>query len=165
MTDISAPPTYEETPPADTSGSAGPDEIDRDGPRDPEQDASGLPPLPMGAGSMFGLVVLIVVLTWVGLARVQSQTRVLELGEEIKQLSDERTALLKRLRRIETERAYLRRPARVRAKASELLGMVPLDPGRRQRVTLHGQQVEPAAQVEPAEHGGGGEPGEEIAVP
>lgn len=140
MTDVTPPSTHQETPAVGATGSAVPEETADAGHRDLEQDASGLPPLPMGAGSMFGLVVLIVVLTWVGLARVQSQTRVLELGEEIKQLSDERAALLKRLRRIETERAYLRRPARVRAKASELLGMVPLDPGRRQRVTLQDDQ-------------------------
>ena len=90
----------------------------------------------MGAGATFTFVALIAIMTWVGLARVESQTRVLETGEEIKLLSDQRSQLLQRLRRLKTERAYLRRPERVKEQARSLLGMVPLDPSRRQRIKL-----------------------------
>ncbi len=90
----------------------------------------------MGAGATFAFVALIATMTWVGLARVESQTRVLEIGEEIKQLSDQRSQLLQRLRRLKTERAYLRRPERIKEQAHSLLGMVPLDPSRRQKIRL-----------------------------
>ena len=90
----------------------------------------------MGAGATFTFVALIGILTWVGLARVESQTRVLEIGEEIKILSDQRSQLLQRLRRLKTERAYLRRPERIKEQAHSMLGMVPLDPSRRQKIQL-----------------------------
>lgn len=91
----------------------------------------------MGAGTTFAFVALIAIMTWVGLARVESQTRVLEIGEEIKLFSDQRSQLLQRLRRLKTERAYLRQPERVKEQAHSLLGMVPLDPSRRQRIELN----------------------------
>ena len=100
-------------------------------------------PVPLGAGSVLSVIVLISTLTWVGLARVETQTRVLEIGEEIRALSDERNALLQRLRRSKTERAFLRRPARIRSQADELLGMIPLDPARRQRISMTREEATP----------------------
>lgn len=76
------------------------------------------------------------VLTFVGLARVHMRTRVLELGEEITELTDERAKLLDHKRRLQTERAYLRHPDRIRNHASVELGMSPASADRIQRIEL-----------------------------
>lgn len=76
------------------------------------------------------------VITAVGLAKVQAQTRVLELGEEIGRLTDERAALLDRKRRLETERSFLRHPDRIRRQAVDRLQMEVAPPERRQEIEL-----------------------------
>ena len=82
------------------------------------------------------------VLTFVGLARVHMRTRVLELGEEISELTEERARLLDRKRRLQTERAYLRHPDRIRTHANVELGMTPVPPDRIQRIELREQQAD-----------------------
>lgn len=76
------------------------------------------------------------VLTFVGLARVHMRTRVLALGEEITELTEERRRLLDLKRRLQTERAYLRHPDRIRDHAQAELGMSPVPPERIQRIKL-----------------------------
>lgn len=76
------------------------------------------------------------VLTFVGLARVHMRTRVLALAEEITALTDERQNLLELKRRLQTERAYLRHPDRIRDHARAELGMSPVPPERIQRIKL-----------------------------
>jgi cell division protein FtsL len=87
-------------------------------------------------GTPLLLFTVLVVLTGVGLARVQSRIEVLDLANEITELSEEQQRLLDRKRRIETERAYLRRPARIGEEAAERLGMVPAPPERIQPIEL-----------------------------
>lgn len=87
-------------------------------------------------GTPLLLFTVLLVLTAVGLAQVQSRTEVLELANEITELSEDQQRLLDRKRRIETERAYLRRPARVSAQAAERLGMIPAPPERIQPIEL-----------------------------
>ena len=60
----------------------------------------------------------------------------LELGEEIGDLTQEQAALLDEKRRLETERAYLRHPNRIRTFAEERLDMHPADPQRIQSIEL-----------------------------
>jgi hypothetical protein len=76
------------------------------------------------------------VLTFVGLARVHLRTQVLELGEEITEKTEEQARLLDRKRRLETERAFLRHPGRLRVHAQSELGMAPVPPERIQRIKL-----------------------------
>lgn len=76
------------------------------------------------------------VLTFVGLARVHMRTRVLSLGEQITELTGERRRLLDLKRRLQTERAYLRHPDRIRDRAQRELGMSPVPPERIQRIKL-----------------------------
>lgn len=87
-------------------------------------------------GTPLLLFTVLLVLTGVGLARVQSRIEVLDLANEITELSEDQQRLLDRKRRIETERAYLRRPARIGAEAAERLGMVPAPPERIQKIEL-----------------------------
>lgn len=82
------------------------------------------------------LVVALGMLTFVGAARVKARLNVLELADEISVLTKERDELLDRKRRLEAERAYLRRPERVREQATERLGMVPATPERIQSIRL-----------------------------
>jgi cell division protein FtsL len=79
---------------------------------------------------------VLAVLTFVGLARVHMRSRVLELGETIAELTEERNALLERKRRLQTERAYLRHPDRIGSHARAELGMSPVAPERIQRIRL-----------------------------
>jgi len=76
------------------------------------------------------------VITAVGMAKVQSQTRVLELAEEIGVLTEERNELLDRKRRLETERSFLRHPDRIREQATDQLQMEVAPPERRQDIEL-----------------------------
>ncbi len=87
-------------------------------------------------GTPLLLFVLLGVLSCVGLARVHSRIEILELANEITDLSEDQQRLLDRKRRLETERAYLRRPERVRDQAAERLGMQPAPPERIQRIEL-----------------------------
>jgi cell division protein FtsL len=87
-------------------------------------------------GTPLLLFTVLAVLTGVGLARVDSRIEILQIANEITELSEEQQRLLDRKRRLETERAYLRRPARVAEQANERLGMEPASPNRIQRIEL-----------------------------
>lgn len=87
-------------------------------------------------GTPLLLFTVLAVLTGVGLARVQSRIEILDIANEITELSEDHQRLLDRKRRLETERAYLRRPERVRKQAQERLGMEPAPPERIQRIEL-----------------------------
>lgn len=115
-----------------------------------KQDLEDLEPARRPEGIPLLLLSVLAVLTAVGLAKVQAQTRVLELGGEIAELSEERARLLDRKRRLETERAYLRHPDRIRRAATEQLGMEPVPPDRLQSVELL-TNIEPPAIEEAAE--------------
>lgn len=87
-------------------------------------------------GTPLLLFTVLAVLTGVGLARVESRIEILDVANEITELSEDQQRLLDRKRRLETERAYLRRPNRVAEQATERLGMVPAPPERIQRIEL-----------------------------
>lgn len=87
-------------------------------------------------GTPFLLFLVVTVMTLVGLARVRARLALLELGEEIGDLTQEQAALLDEKRRLETERAYLRHPNRIRSFAEERLDMHPADPQRIQSIEL-----------------------------
>jgi cell division protein FtsL len=95
-------------------------------------------------GTPLLLFTVLAVLTGVGLARVDSRIEILDLANEITELSEDQQRLLDRKRRLETERAYLRRPARVEEQARERLNMAPAPPERIQPIEL-----EPAPEPEP----------------
>lgn len=96
-------------------------------------------------GTPLLLFTVLAVLTGVGLARVDSRIEVLDIANEITELSEDQQRLLDRKRRLETERAYLRRPARISEQATERLGMIPAPPERIQKIELL-----PAPEPEPA---------------
>lgn len=98
-------------------------------------------------GTPLLLFTVLAVLTGVGLARVDSRIEILDLANEITELSEDQQRLLDRRRRLDTERAYLRRPRRVGEQASTRLGMVPAPPERIQRIEL--KPAEPPAKPEP----------------
>jgi cell division protein FtsL len=86
-------------------------------------------------GTPLLLATLLAILGAVGIARVHARVEVLELAEEITALTAQQEALLDRKRRLETERAYLRRPSRIHEQAREL-GMVHVAPEHIQRIRL-----------------------------
>ena len=90
------------------------------------------------AGVPFLACLALAVLTLAGLARVHGRTKVLALGARIAELTEERSLLLDRLQRLQTERAFLRHPDRVASRATEELGMVPATPERIRRIELRG---------------------------
>ncbi len=100
-------------------------------------------------GTPLLLFTVLAVLTGVGLARVNGHIEVLQIANEITELSEDQRRLLDRKRRLETERAYLRRPARVAEQAATRLGMIPAPPERIQRISL-----EPAAPTQPTPNSG-----------
>lgn len=102
-------------------------------------------------GTPLLLFTVLAVMTGVGLARVESRIEILDVANEITELSGDQQRLLDRKRRLETERAYLRRPARVSEQASARLGMEPAPPERIQRIELlPAAEPEPEPQPEPA---------------
>lgn len=98
-------------------------------------------------GTPLLLFTVLAVLTGVGLARVDSRLEILQIANEITELSEEQQRLLDRKRRLETERAYLRRPARIGEQARERLGMEPAPPERIQRIEL--LPAKPKSESEP----------------
>ncbi len=114
-----------------------------------KHDLDDLAPARRPEGIPLLLLSVLAVLTAVGLAKVQAQTRVLELGGEIAELSEERARLLDRKRRLETERAFLRHPDRIRLTATEQLGMEPVPPDRLQHVELLTNTEPPELEEEP----------------
>jgi cell division protein FtsL len=99
-------------------------------------------------GTPLLLFTVLAVLTGVGLARVESRIEILDLANEITELSEDQQRLLDRKRRIETERAYLRRPARISEQAAERLGMAPAPPERIQPIELLPAAPEPESESE-----------------
>lgn len=97
-----------------------------------------------GRGLPFLMVVSLLVLTWVGLTKVHTRARVLELGQQITELTEQRALLLDRKRRLETERAYLRHPDRIRDEAMRRFDMVPAPPERIRRIVPTEQAPTPA---------------------
>lgn len=93
-------------------------------------------------GTPLLLLMVLGVMTAVGIARVNSRVRVLEYAEQITELTDEHNRLLDDKRRLETERAYLRTPSRIRREASERLGMQATPPERVQII-----RVQPARET------------------
>ncbi|MEE9385225.1 MAG: hypothetical protein V3V08_17610 [Nannocystaceae bacterium] len=89
-----------------------------------------------GRGLPLVLVVTLAVLTWVGISKVRTTVRVLELGKQITALTDQRAQLLDRRRRLETERAYLRHPDRIRRAATRRFDMLPASPDRIRLVSV-----------------------------
>ena len=87
-------------------------------------------------GTPLLLFVVLAVMTGVGLARVDSRIEILDVANEITELSEDQQRLLDRKRRLEAERAYLRRPRRVSETAALELGMQPAPPDRIQRIEL-----------------------------
>ena len=96
--------------------------------------------------ALIGLAVL-ALLAGVGLLRVRTKARVLELGESISELTHEHTRLLDEKRRLEAERAYLRHPDHIQRVATLRLGMEPVQPERIQVITVKPSPA--AAPVEP----------------
>lgn len=95
-------------------------------------------------GTPLLLFVVLAVLTGVGLARVESRIEILDVANEITELSEDQQRLLDRKRRLEAERAYLRRPRRISETAAAELGMEPAPPDRIQRIELLPREPEQA---------------------
>jgi cell division protein FtsL len=81
------------------------------------------------------LVVLALVLTGVGVARVSHQHEVLSLGFELGRTADRISALSETRRELELERATLTAPDRIKKLASQL-GMTTVAPERIRVVTI-----------------------------
>lgn len=88
------------------------------------------------AGTSLLLFVGVCVLGGMGVVRVQATTRVLEVGGEITELTEEQARLLEKKRRLTAERAYLRHPDQIRDVATERLGMVPVAPELVQQIRI-----------------------------
>ena len=87
-------------------------------------------------GTPLLLFVMLAVLTGVGLARVDSRIEILDVANQITELSEDQQRLLDHKRRLEAERAYLRRPKRISETAALELGMKPAPPERIQRIEV-----------------------------
>ncbi len=96
---------------------------------------------PAGTSLLLALVVTLLVVA--GIARVRASTRVLELGAEITQLTDEQARLQEIKRRLLAERAYLRHPDQIADIARNRLGMVPVAPELVQEIRLVGEPPKP----------------------
>lgn len=88
------------------------------------------------AGTTLLLTLIVGVLTAIGIARVHSTTRVLELGAEITELTAEQANLLDERRRLAAERAYLRHPDHIDEVARNRLQMIPMAPDLVQKIRL-----------------------------
>jgi len=88
------------------------------------------------AGTTLLLTLIVGVLTAIGIARVHSTTRVLELGAEITELTTEQANLLDERRRLAAERAYLRHPDHIDEVARNRLQMIPMSPDLVQKIRL-----------------------------
>lgn len=88
------------------------------------------------AGTSLLLALGVLALAAIGIVRVRATTRVLELGAEITELTEEQSRLLELRRRLSAERAYLRHPDRIGEVARDRLGMVPVAPELVQEIRL-----------------------------
>jgi cell division protein FtsL len=92
------------------------------------------------AGTSFLLALAIVALSCIGVVRVRASTRVLELGAEITELTNEQSELLERKRRLSAERAYLRHPEQIERVARDRLDMVPIAPELVQHIRVENSE-------------------------
>lgn len=88
------------------------------------------------AGTSLLLMMIVAVMTVIGIVRVHASTRVLEMGAEITDLTDEQSRLLDKRRRLGAERAYLRHPEQIGEVARNRLGMIPMSPDLVQTIRL-----------------------------
>jgi cell division protein FtsL len=88
------------------------------------------------AGTSLLLFLCVCVLGGMGIVRVHASTRVLDVGGEITQYTEEQRALLEQKRRLSAERAYLRHPETIGEVAADRLGMVPVAPELVQQIRL-----------------------------
>jgi cell division protein FtsL len=88
------------------------------------------------AGTSVLLLLIVVVLSAAGIARVRASTRVLQLGASITELTDEQARLQEQKRRLLAERAYLRHPDQIAEVARGQLGMVPIAPDLVQQIRV-----------------------------
>jgi cell division protein FtsL len=87
-----------------------------------------------GVSLLLGLVVIAIATA--GIARVRASARVLQLGAEITELTDQQTVLQEQKRRLLAERAYLRHPDQIAETARATFGMVPIVPELVQPIRL-----------------------------
>jgi len=95
------------------------------------------------AGTSLLLTLIVGVFTAIGIARVHTTTRVLELGAEITDLTTEQARLLDERRRLAAERAYLRHPETIDEVARNRLRMIPMSPDLVQTIRLQEQEARP----------------------
>lgn len=88
------------------------------------------------AGTSLLMSLLVVALCAAGIVRVRASARVLALGAEITELTDQQARLQEEKRRLFAERAYLRHPDQVADIARNKLGMVPVAPELVQQIRL-----------------------------
>jgi cell division protein FtsL len=91
-------------------------------------------------------VALLGLVTGLGVLRVRTKAKGLELGAAIAELTHEHNRLLDEKRRLEAERAYLRHPDHIQRVAIERLHMEPVQPERIQAITVRPRP--PEAQVQ-----------------
>jgi cell division protein FtsL len=88
------------------------------------------------AGTSLLLFLCVVVLGGMGIVRVHASTRVLAVGGEITEYTEEQHSLLEEKRRLSAERAYLRHPDTIEEMARDRLGMVPIAPELVQQIRV-----------------------------
>lgn len=96
---------------------------------------------PGGVSLLLGIVVIAIAAA--GIVRVTASARVLGLGAEITELTDEQSRLQERKRRLLAERAYLRHPDQIGDAARGKFGMVPVVPDLVQPIRLVDAPPEP----------------------
>ncbi|MBL8942269.1 MAG: septum formation initiator family protein [Myxococcales bacterium] len=89
---------------------------------------------PGGISLLLGIVV--VAIAAAGIVRVHASARVLGLGAEITELTDEQSRLQEQKRRLLAERAYLRHPDQIGDAARSRFGMVAVVPDLVQPIRL-----------------------------
>lgn len=89
---------------------------------------------PGGISLLLGIVV--VAIAAAGIVRVRASARVLGLGAEITELTDEQSRLQEQKRRLLAERAYLRHPDQIGDAARNRFGMVAVVPDLVQPIRL-----------------------------
>lgn len=88
------------------------------------------------AGTSLLLFLCVAVLGGMGIVRVHASTRVLDVGGEITELTEQQHSLLEEKRRLSAERAYLRHPETIADVARDRLGMVPVAPELVQQIRV-----------------------------
>ena len=88
------------------------------------------------AGTSLLLFLCVAVLGGMGIVRVHASTRVLDVGGQITELTEQQHSLLEEKRRLSAERAYLRHPETIADVARDRLGMVPIAPELVQQIRV-----------------------------